>query len=352
MDTEKRIKAFVELGKTLNNRKKIIQTNSNPSLTIVLNNFENSLENEHQFNPWFISLFVEEAVKSIIKMLDENAIKKWVSKYPLKEKKHSNRIGVIMAGNIPMVGFHDFMCVLLAGDVFIGKLSTNDTHLLPDLSEILCHIEPEFKNYIHFTDDKLPAVDKIIATGSNNSARYFNYYFSKYPCIIRKHCNSVALLDGSESEEELSALVNDMALYFGLGCRSVSKIFVPQNYEFCTLFRLLDNFKSVYQAHHTYLNNLEYQKTIHLLNKIPFYDQGIMMFKEHPSAASPISVIHYEYYKDTEFLWDQLRLSLDDIQCILSNRIKINNTLRLGQSQFPEVWEYANNIDTLSFLIL
>ncbi len=352
MDTQKRIKAFIELGKTLNNRKKYQNTSTKSNLLKALDKLEDCILEEQHSNPWFIPAFIEESIKGIIKMLDPNSLNAWLNKYPLQEKKHFHRIGVIMAGNIPMVGFHDFLCVLLAGDIFIGKLSSNDKHLLPALADVLCQIEGEFKDYIHFTEDKLPAIDKIIATGSNNSARYFNYYFSKYPCIIRKHCNSLALLDGTESEMELKALINDMTLYFGLGCRSVSKLYVPPDYDFCTLFRILDDFKSIYESHHTYLNNLEYQKTIHLLNKIPFYDAGIMLFKEHTSAASSISVIHYEFYKDADKLWDDLTQHQDEIQCLLSNRIQVNDTLRLGQSQYPEVWEYANNIDTLSFLLL
>ena len=351
MKVAERIEAFVKLGDALKNRDKYINISNKKALGEAIQNLETIIQNEHIHNPWFIPVFVGEALKSIVKMLTEENLRKWTTHYPLDKKHTSNRIAVIMAGNIPMVGFHDFLCVLLAGDVFIGKLSSNDKHLLPALAKILCCIEPRFTEFIHFTETKLPEIDRIIATGSNNSARYFEYYFSKYPGIIRKHCNSTALLDGTENKEELSGLADDICLYFGLGCRSVSKLYVPEGYNFVPLFECINKYKDIYEKHHAYLNNLEYQKTIHLINKIAFYDQGILMFKENTSLASAISVVHYSYYKDKDKVLEDITCREETLQCVLSNHIATNQTFRLGQSQFPQIWKYANNIDTLAFLI-
>lgn len=352
MTLDERINAFERLGKVLNANDKIPEEFFTDALSTALQNFENCIQNEYIHHSWFIPEFIRKAVEGIRGMLEGAKLRRWLAAYPaLMQKTTSKRVGVIIAGNIPMVGFHDFLCVLMAGDVFIGKLSSNDKHLLPLLAEVLCVLEPRFKNYILFTEGKLEQIDEIIATGSNNSARYFDYYFAKYPSIIRKHCNSVAILDGTESETELAALVDDICLYFGLGCRSISKVYVPENYDFTPLFVLLDAYKPLFSMHNAFLNNLEYQKTVHLINRIPFLDQGIMMFKEHHSIASAIGIVHYEYYKDIEDVWQSLALQSEVIQCIESRQARGEVGLCFGQSQFPEVWDYANKIDTLTFLI-
>lgn len=352
MNTNERIKAFVELGKTLININNIQEEMYSEAMKTALWKMKSLIQNEYIHHSWFIPPFIEEALKGINYMLFEEKLNKWLSAYPaIQSKTQSNRIGVVMAGNIPMVGFHDFLCVLLTGDIFVGKLSSNDKHLLPALAEILCVIEPRFSSFIFFTENKLENIDKIIATGSNNSARYFEYYFSKYPSIIRKHCNSVAILNGNETEEELTDLCDDICLYFGLGCRSVSKLYVPQNYNFTALFEHLNRYKSIFEMHHSYMNNLEYQKTVHLLNKIPFLDQGILLFKEHSSLSSPISVIHYEFYKEESDVLQILEEQSDIIQCVACCTNKRTEGIRFGRTQFPEVNDYANKIDTLAFLL-
>ena len=194
-------------------------------------------------------------------------------------------------------------------------------------------------------------IDKIIATGDNNSARYFSYYFQKYPSIIRKHCNSVAVLNGKESEEGLKNLADDILLYFGLGCRSISKIYVPNDYDFVPLFKALDKYSDIANRHNKYLNNLEYQKTVHLLNAVPFLDQGISIFKENESVASPIGIIYYQYYKDISVLEKELISLGENLQCVVSDSLENASFFSLGQSQYPKLNDYANGIDTMEFLL-
>ena len=345
MTIDERIFAFQALSTSLENALNGKETGNKK--------LYNQIENEYTFNSWFIPAFVRQAIVAIGKMLEEDYLKQWILPYrkKLEKPQKSLRIGVVMAGNIPLVGFHDFLSVLISGNVFVGKLSSNDIHLLPVIAGMLCEIEPRFSEKIVFCPDKLTNIDKIIATGDNNSARYFSYYFQKYPSIIRKHCNSVAVLNGKESKEELENLADDIFLYFGLGCRSISKIYIPANYDFKLLFKALDKYKEIVNQHHKYLNNLEYQKTVHLLNNILFLDQGLAIFKENDSLASPIGVIHYQYYDKIEQIEKEILSLGESLQCVVSNAIKNPLFFPLGQSQYPKLNNYANGIDTMEFLL-
>ncbi|MDR1459263.1 MAG: hypothetical protein LBI60_03515 [Bacteroidales bacterium] len=339
MTIDERIRAFEELSRHLQD------VLSNKSGNEKL---RQQIENEQHYNAWFIPVFVRQAIDAIARMLDKHQIKDWIE--PYRERLSSQkavRVGVIMAGNIPLVGFHDFLCVLISGHVFVGKLSSHDANLLPLIAEILCEIEPRFKEKILFCEEKLSPVERIIATGSNNTARHFSYYFQQYPTIIRKHCNSVAILEGNESDEALKGLADDICLYFGLGCRSVSKIYVPEHYSFHRLFSALDNYKNIFSQHHKYLNNLEYQKTVHLLNASPFLDQGIIMLKENNALSSPIGIVHYQYYKNRESVSEETDSQGNALQCISCHK---NGFVPLGQTQFPKLDNYANGINTLLFL--
>jgi hypothetical protein len=299
-----------------------------------------------------IPFFIQKSISAIVQMLDKEQLNSWILPYQnsINTSQRRLRIGVIMAGNIPLVGFHDFLSVLICGHTFVGKLSSQDAHLLPIISEILCEIEPRFKNKIDFCPDKLDKIDKIIATGSNNSAHYFTYYFQKYPSIIRKHCNSIAILDGNESKENLQKLADDVFLYFGLGCRNVSKIYIPKKYNFETLFTAFDSYKNIVNQHNKYLNNLKYQKTVHLLNAIPFLDNGIIICKENSVLASPISVLHYQYYNSLDSALKEVSSLDSELQCVASNAVKKSSFVNLGQTQFPKLNDYANGINTLEFL--
>jgi hypothetical protein len=311
------------------------------------------IENEYIHNPWFIPFFVKKALEEIAKMLQAENLQQWMLPYQnaIENQKNCHRIGVIAAGNIPLVCFHDFLSVLLCGHSFVGKLSSNDNRLLPVLSKILCEIEPQFASKIEFCEEKLTPVDKLIVTGDNHTAQHFARYFQQYPLLIRKHCNSVAVLDGSESPQELLALADDIMLYFGLGCRNISKIYIPENYDFSLLFTALDAYKDICKAHHKYLNNLEYQKVTHLINCIPFLDQGICILKENIDLDSPISVIHYEYYIEKEEVIKMLSQLGETLQCTLSNIAHFPACFPLGQAQQPTLTNYANGLDTVEFVV-
>ena len=345
MTIEERILSFTKLADCLQDT-----LENKPSGSRKL---REQIEQEYNYNAWFIPFFVQKSIEAIVQMLDKEKLTQWILPYRsgMESSQTSLRIGVIMAGNIPLVGFHDFLSVLLCGHTFVGKLSFQDAHLLPIIYEILCKIEPRFEDKIEFCTEKLSKIDKIIATGSNNSANYFTYYFQKYPSIIRKHCNSLAILDGNESEEELKKLADDIFLYFGLGCRSISKIYIPKNYNFEPLFTAFDSYKKIINQHNKYLNNLEYQKTVHLLNSVPFLDSGIIICKEDSALASPISVLHYQYYDDLDRVVNEIPLLSDDLQCVASNTVKNAFFVHLGQTQFPKLDDYANGIDTLNFLL-
>jgi len=311
--------------------------------------FKQACTNAFQSNAWFTEKNIDYALVQWAKVLTEENLKKWLDQYKsLIGSDQGSNIGVVLAGNLPIVGFHDFLCVLSSGNNFIGKLSSSDKYLLPAIAEILVKIEPQFKNKIKFTDERLTNFDAIIATGSNNSARYFEYYFAKFPHIIRKNRNGVAVLTGEE--KRLDLLAEDILRYFGLGCRNVSKLYVPQGYKFDELLGSMEQFEWI-SNHHKYRNNYDYNKSILLVNRVPHFDNGFVLLREESSISSPISVVHYEYYKDVEELNDSLDSQSEFIQCIISEDRSVKKSLFPGQSQQPNLWDYADGIDTMEFLL-
>ena len=313
----------------------------------------NYIEYSTHTNPWFIQDFLLSSIKAIGESLSAEKLDKWLKKYEneISANKSSKTIGVVMAGNLPLVGFHDYLSVLISGNRILAKLSQDDNKLLPLLHQILVLIEPEFKNQALFTQEKLSDFDAIIATGSDNTARYFEYYFGKYPNIIRKNRNGVAVLNGEESAIELEALADDIFMYFGLGCRSVSKLFVPRGYDFKTLFSAFKKYEHL--AHHSkYANNYDYNKSIFLINKIKFQDTGFVLLKEDTLFSSPISVLYFEFYDKKEDLNRWMESQRDKIQCLLSNEAFENfDHFPFGKAQQPELWDYADGIDTLQFIL-
>jgi hypothetical protein len=248
-----------------------------------------------------------------------------------------------------LVGFHDFLSVLITGNKVLVKASSNDQHLIAFLANYLISIEPKLSYYISFTDGKLENFDAIIATGSNNTARYFEFYFKDKPSIIRKNRNSVAVLNGNESHEDLVNLGEDIFRYFGLGCRNVSKLFVPKDYNFDAFFKAIYEYKDVI-FYEKYSNNYDYNKAVFLMSNFKLLDNEFLTLKEDTSYASPISSVFYEYYEDMADLQKRLESESDHIQCIVSNNL-IPNSISFGQTQQPKLWDYADNVDTLQFLI-
>ena len=255
-----------------------------------------------------------------------------------------------MAGNIPLVGFHDFICIMMSGHKIVAKLSSDDNRLLPAIASKLIEVEPEFAGQITYSEDKLTNFDAVIATGSNNTSRYFEYYFRNVPHIIRMNRNGVAVLTGSETKEELSLLGEDIFMYFGLGCRSISKVFVPKSYSFEGFFRAIENYKYV-ADHNKYYNNYEYYKSIYLINSVKHFDNGFLLMKEDIGFASPPAVLFYEEYENLKNLNNRLELEKNEIQCIVSHQKDVAGAISLGCAQKPDLWDYADGVDTIEFML-
>ena len=299
-------------------------------------------------NPWFTTENVALALTGIRKFLHKEALTQWTSSYPL-EPSQEKTIGVAMAGNIPLVGFHDFLCVLISGHRLKAKMSSQDSILLTDLANRLMEIDATTRDSIQFSD-RLHEVEAVIATGSDNTARYFEYYFRDIPHLIRKNRASCAVILGDESPDELKALGTDVFSYFGMGCRNVSKLYVPEKYDFTKLFQAWDQFGKI--LHHSrYLNNYQYQKSVILVNKTVFFDNGFILLKEEDALVSPVSVLYFERFTDQEDLLKKVKKNEPKIQCTVSARNRFNGSEAFGQSQFPEVSDYPDKVDTVNFLI-
>lgn len=346
MKTDNIISAFSKLGSILSNERNYITDFSEyPVLS-------NSIREAGIFNPWFIQKNVEFALKNIGESLSQETVGKWIKPYQerISENSKARTIGVIMAGNVPLVGFHDFMCVLLSGNKFLGKLSSDDNKLIPALADILIKIEPGLSEFIKFTEGKLEGFDAIIATGSNNTSRYFECYFGRYPHIIRRNRNGVAVISGNETRQDLEKLGLDIFMYFGLGCRNVSKLFVPKNYNFNLFFEAQQPFSFV-GDHHKYKNNYDYYRSIYLINSVEHLDNGFLMVTKAPGYSSPPSVLYYEEYDRLKELEFRLKTDQELIQCVVSNPEFIMGSVDFGFAQKPALWDYADGIDTMEFLL-
>ncbi|NEV94281.1 acyl-CoA reductase [Psychroflexus sp. YR1-1] len=342
MTLDARIDAFSKLGFSLQNYIDSPDSSSNFSQKLT-----NVLRNAELQNAWFTQDQIHSALEDWSKTLTQDQLSKWLQPYTLGDYT-KQRVAVVMAGNIPLVGFHDFLSVLITGHHFIGKLSSNDSLLVPFLAEELIAIEPEFKSKIEFTKEKLPEFDAVIATGSNNTARYFEYYFKDKPHIIRKNRNSAAILDGTESKEDLEALGHDVFKYFGLGCRNVSKLFVPETYDFDNFFKAMFGYKDLIN-HHKYANNYDYNKAVYLMSSVKLLDNGFLLLKEDEKFSSPIGVLFYETYTDEMQLKARLLEEQQNIQCIVGQRSL--SAVDFGQAQHPGLADYADGVDTIKFLI-
>ena len=295
-------------------------------------------------NGWFIPAFIELAVKNIVScFLQKNKLEIWAAQYHLPgENPSPKNIGLVMAGNIPLVGFHEFLCIFISGHTQTIKPSSKDKTLIKHLAEKLFSYDESIRDLISFSE-MLKGSDAYIATGSNNSARYFEYYFNKYPNIIRRNRTSVAVLTGDESKEELGKLADDVYFYFGLGCRNVTKIYVPENYDFVPLIESFKKYKHLFD-HHKYRNNYDYQLAILIINNKYYMTDGAIIITENNSVFSPISVLHFEYYKNGQNVIHPL-MENADIQCIAAR-----GQTAFGQMQQPSLTDYADGVDTMRFL--
>ncbi|KAA0993609.1 acyl-CoA reductase [Dyadobacter aurulentus] len=330
----RRINAFVNLGKFITSpeNKEIVQ---------------DWVAYAKSRNNWFTPENVTSSLKAIAsEFLEEEDLQKWAAHYP--EPAQPKKVGVVMAGNIPAVGFHDALSVLVSGHILLVKPSSDDTILITALLNQLVEIEPGFKDSIEFVD-RLNDSDAYIATGSDNTARYFHYYFAKKPNIIRKNRTSVAILTGAEISGELENLGKDVLQYFGLGCRNVSKVFVPTGYDFTKFYESIQHMDSFFLHNHKYFNNYEYNKSIFLINRVPHVDNGFLMITENPALVSPISVLHFETYDDLNEVKSALAEVKEKVQCVIG-QADIEDALPFGKSQEPGLFDYADGVDTMTFL--
>ena len=300
-------------------------------------------------NQWFIPEFTNAALEAIAnEFLDVNAFTEWMGSYPKPEGKQKT-IAVIMAGNLPLVGFHDLLCILASGNAAMIKLSDKDAHLLPWVTDQWIKTDPSLSAFIKYVD-RLEGFDAAIATGSNNSARYFDYYFRSYPHVLRQNRNGVAVLTGEESIEDLKLLANDIFMFFGLGCRNVSRIFVPEGYDFNQWEEAIADWKHL-GDHNKYRNNLDYNFAIYIINSIPHINLGHLILKEDDAIASRIGCLHYSYYKNMDELIPQMQSRKEEIQCVVSKRpISEWAFIYFGESQHPALDQYADGVDTMQFL--
>lgn len=330
-----RISAFVKLGIRLSN---ITEDEKIPLFQ--------QAENQ---NPWFTHRALEQAIAGIRVMLEAKALENWLADYIFPDPVSPKQVGLMLSGNIPAVGFHDILSVLIAGHSACIKLSSQDSALPLWLIQELKTIEPRFSDRVQI-EEMLKNKQAYIATGSDNSARYFSYYFGKYPHLIRSNRTSVAILQGDESKADLQALGSDIFDYFGLGCRNVSKIFVKNQEQLTDLLDALESFSWV-GNHHKYFNNYEYNKSIYLVNRTAHLDNGFLLLKESSELVSPIGVLFYEVFAEEQELKVKLAELNTRIQCVVGNQIKgFPSMIPFGQTQCPQPWDYADGVDTLQFL--
>lgn len=333
MDFEQRIIAFATLGKKIK---------AMPGAEL-----EELALRAASKNNWFTRENVRLAMDGLIRYLEEEKLRSWLSSYELPDRD-PKVVGVVMAGNIPLVGFHDFLAVLMSGNILLAKLSSQDPYLLPFIANDLIAIEPAFAERINFVD-RLAGMDAVIATGSDNSARYFKFYFGKNPHIIRQNRSSCAILNGDENAADFSGLGKDVFQYYGLGCRNVSKIFVPNGYHFNELLDNLAPFHTIIE-HNKYQNNYDYNKSIYLVNRVHHFDNGFLLLTEDKALVSPISVLFFEYYESVQDLTEKLDRQQTKIQVTTSKDGWFPGSIPLGKAQQPELWDYADGVNTMLFL--
>lgn len=295
-------------------------------------------------NGWFTKQSAQTALSSWAKALTEKSLKDWLSHYK-ENNTPPKKIGIIAAGNIPMVGLHDILCVLLSGNSALIKLSSKDSHLMMMAIGYLQILDSELKNSIQIVQGKLEGFDAVIATGSNNSSRYFKYYFKDKPSIIRKNRTSVAILNGAESEEEMTLLGKDIFTYFGLGCRNVTKLYLPEGYDLDKFFNGIFEFKEI-ANHNKYANNYDYHRAIWLLNGEDLLENGFILFKHDEALVSPVGTLYYEYYSSKTELTEKINTKKEEIQCVVSSV-----DVPFGKAQEPELMDYPDGVDTMEFLL-
>lgn len=344
MTIEQRVKAFVALGKLMQQLGEGKDWESN-SIGVTASEYEKLqrvINTQVHHNGWFSKENVQDSLRNLANMLHEDELLQWLNRYELKTE--GKRIALIMAGNIPMVGFHDFLCVLLSGNKAVCKLSSEDKHLLPAFCEVLAKFEPEFYNQIEFVQGNLKDPDAVIATGSNNSAKYFEKYFGQYPNIIRKGRTSLAVLTGEETDEELKDLGKDIFMHYGLGCRNVTQLMMHKDFDIDRFFGAIVNYSDVIN-HNKYANNYDYYRAMYLLNQDDLLENGFLLTKEDDKLFSPIGVLFYHRYEDKKEVESYLENNKEDIQAVVGKEY-----LPFGSVQCPGLDDFADGVNTMEFI--
>ena len=344
MTLNEHIEAFSELGKFLEQ----FFNDSNTKDDEFSQRLATEIEAAVHYNGWFTKNNVRFSLQQWQLALTEDNLSAWLKNYDINTKVPKT-IGLILAGNVPLVGFHDVLSVLVTGHNVLIKYSSNDQRLLPLLLEKLKAINNKYNDRIKTAKDQLKGFDAVIATGSNNTSRYFNYYFKNVPSIIRKNRHSVAILTGEESPEQIQLLANDIFRYYGLGCRNVSKLLVPEGYNFNTFFENIMNWSEVINDN-KYANNYDYNKAVYLMSGANMLDNNFVLLKEDKGFSSPIGVLFQDSYKNLEELEEILAEEKDNLQCVVSNNLQPHH-IYFGETQHPKLWDYADNIDTVEFLL-
>jgi hypothetical protein len=341
MNLEQRISSFTQLGEVLRSGKNLLKV----------------VEEAERQNAWFTRDNIHKALSYWGNVLNKATLEHWLERYypALSNKTVSKRVGVIMAGNIPMVGFHDMLSVLLSGHHLTARLSSQDSVLIPAIAGILETISPGWAGRIKLTSGEIENPEAIIATGSNNTARYFNYYFAKFPHIIRKNRTAVAVLDGAETSDDLKGLATDIFSYFGLGCRNVSKLYLPEGYDIKPLHEALLQYQELFH-HPKYRNNLDYYKSIYLVNRTRFLDGVFYLFIEAEPLTTPVAVLHYASYRNLDKVSSALSNQKEEIQCIVARKSLMEenhpcSVVEPGDTQQPSLSDYADGVDTMAFLL-
>ena len=306
------------------------------------NSFSGLVTKQFFHNGWFTIENVNKSLLSLGGLLSQSELKNWLSTYSYTSQP--KKVAIIMAGNLPLVGFHDFLSVLLSGNHAVCKLSSDDKQLLPALATFLIEFAPDLKGRMTFTDARIGQVDAVIATGSDNSSRYFEQYFGKYPHVFRRNRTSVAVLDGSETKEEIYLLGHDIFDFFGLGCRNVAHLLLPEGFDLNRFFEGIVEHSFVIQ-HNKYANNYDYNKAVYLLNKLPLLDNNFVLLRESKDLFSPLGMVHYHYFKTNQDVKNYLSLHEENIQAIVGHGF-----IQFGCAQKPTLCDYADGIDTVRFL--
>ena len=343
MNLNNRITLFVKLGRFFSD-----YINNNLE-SLERNKFDKAINESILHNSFFSKKNILKSLLSWSNVLTKKSIDDFLSNYLIKNKKREKKIAIIMAGNIPLVGFHDFFCVIISGNFAVIKLSSKDSHLFKFILSFLVKEIPDFSTKFDVVENKLQIFDAVIATGNNISANQFELYFKKYPKIIRKNRHSIAILNGNETKKEIELLANDIFYYYGLGCRNVSKIFIPNNYNLDILFKSFVLWNEVINKN-SYSNNYNYYRAIYLLNKEVFFDNGFVLLKESEKIGSPVGTIYFEYYKSDNQIKEMIKKNNEKIQCIVSNN-NYPKTIKFGETQMPNLNDFADDIDTFNFLL-